>query len=84
MILIRQVFLKHIICHCWYFLEKCFRFQSSVCNGCNTVLIMSFVLSVLLFWIVMTLIIVVLSFKLVKVKLYLLKNADLSEKRGSF
>ena len=26
------------ICHYWYFLEKVFKFQSHVCNGCHHVL----------------------------------------------
>ena len=30
-----------IICHCWYFLDKWFGFQSGVCNGCQNVLMMS-------------------------------------------
>ena len=29
------------ICHCWYFLDKRFRFQLYVCNGCHDVLMMS-------------------------------------------
>ena len=29
------------ICHYWYFLDKGFKFQPDVCNGCNDVLMMS-------------------------------------------
>ena len=28
------------ICHCWYFLDKGFNFQSHVCNGCHDLLMM--------------------------------------------
>ena len=33
------------ICHYWYFLDKGFKFQPNVCNGCHDVLIMSMKLS---------------------------------------
>ena len=33
-----------IICHNWYALDKGFRFQSSVCNGCHNALMMSAIL----------------------------------------
>ena len=29
------------ICHYWYFLDKGFKFQPYVCNGCHDVLMMS-------------------------------------------
>ena len=29
------------ICNYWYFLDKGFKFQSNVCNGCHDVLMMS-------------------------------------------
>ena len=29
------------ICHYWYFLDKGFKFQPDVCNGCHDVLMMS-------------------------------------------
>ena len=29
------------VCHFWYFLDKRFRFQPDVCNGCHDVLMMS-------------------------------------------
>ena len=29
------------ICHCWYFLDKGFKFQPHVCNSCHDVLMMS-------------------------------------------
>ena len=29
------------ICHCWYFLDKGFKFQPSVCDGCHDVLMTS-------------------------------------------
>ena len=32
---------EYIICCYWYFLNNIFKFQSSVCNGCHDVLIMS-------------------------------------------
>ena len=32
---------EYIICHYWYFLEKGFKFQSSVCNGCHVLLFCS-------------------------------------------
>ena len=28
-------------CHYWYFLDKGFKFQSDVCNGCHGILMMS-------------------------------------------
>ena len=34
-----------IICQYWYFLEKGFKFQPDICNGCNDVLMMSVNLS---------------------------------------
>ena len=30
-----------IICHYWYFLDKAFRFQLAVCNGCHDILFTS-------------------------------------------
>ena len=30
-----------ITCHYWYFLDKAFKFQSSICNSCYDVLMMS-------------------------------------------
>ena len=33
------------ICHYWYFLDKGFKFQADVCNGCHDVLMMSMNLS---------------------------------------
>ena len=30
-----------IICYYWYFLDKSFKFQPTVCNGCHNVLMMS-------------------------------------------
>ena len=33
------------ICHCWYFLNKGFKFQSYVCNRCHDLLMMSMNLS---------------------------------------
>ena len=33
------------ICHYWYFLDKCFKFQSYVCNRCYDLLMMSVNLS---------------------------------------
>ena len=33
------------ICHYWYFLNKGFRFQPNVCNGCHDLLMMSMNLS---------------------------------------
>ena len=29
------------ICHYWYFLDKSFKFEPNVCNGCHDLLIMS-------------------------------------------
>ena len=29
---------EYIICHYWYFLDKGFKFQSSVCNRCHVLL----------------------------------------------
>ena len=29
-----------IICHCWYFLDKEFKFELNVCNGCHYLLMM--------------------------------------------
>ena len=36
---------EHDICHYWYFLNKGFKFQSYVCNGCHDLLTMSMNLS---------------------------------------
>ena len=33
------------ICHYWYFLNKRFKFQLNVCNGCHDLLMMSMNLS---------------------------------------
>ena len=33
------------ICHYWYFLDKKFKFQQDVCNGCHDALMMSMNLS---------------------------------------
>ena len=33
------------ICHYWYFLNKGFKFQPNVCNGCHDLLMMSMNLS---------------------------------------
>ena len=33
------------ICHCWYFLDKGFKFQLYVCSGCHDVLMMCMDLS---------------------------------------
>ena len=33
------------ICHYWYFLDKGFKFQRNVCNGCHDLLMMSMNLS---------------------------------------
>ena len=33
------------ICHCWYFLNKRFKFQPHVCNRCHDLLTMSMNLS---------------------------------------
>ena len=37
------------ICHYWYFLDKVFKFQTDVCNGCHDVFMMSMNLRDLLF-----------------------------------
>ena len=29
------------ICHCWYSLNKGFKFQPNICNGCHDLLIIS-------------------------------------------
>ena len=29
------------VCHYWYFLDKGFKFQPNICNGCYDVLLMS-------------------------------------------
>ena len=29
------------VCHLWYFLNKGFKFQPNVCNGCHDLLLMS-------------------------------------------
>ena len=33
------------ICHYWHFLDKDFKFQPNVCNGCHDLLMMSMSLS---------------------------------------
>ena len=45
LILIRQANQKSDIFHCWHFLDKVFKFQPDVCNGCHDVLMMSVKLS---------------------------------------
>ena len=38
------------ICHCWYFLNKRFKFQPNVCNRCHDLLMMPMnLLAILLF-----------------------------------
>ena len=29
------------VCHCWYFLSKCFKIHPNVCNGFHNLLMMS-------------------------------------------
>ena len=46
LMLIRQVNQKKCdICHCWYFLNKPFKFQPNVCSGCHDLSILSMNLS---------------------------------------
>ena len=33
---------EHDICHYWYFLNYCFKFQPKVCNRCHDLLTVSF------------------------------------------
>ena len=43
----KTVDLKSVFfCHCWYFLDKVFKFQPAVCNGCHDVLGMSVILNI--------------------------------------
>ena len=43
LMLIRPLFLRSVLfCHYWYFLDKGFRFQPTVCNGCHDVPMLSF------------------------------------------
>ena len=37
-----------IICHCWYFLDKGFKFQPNICNRCHDVLMMSINIAIIL------------------------------------
>ena len=37
-----------IICHCWYFLNKGFKFQPNICNRCHDVLMMSINIAIIL------------------------------------
>ena len=37
------------VCHYWYFLDKWFKFQPDVCNGCHDVLMISMNLSDIVF-----------------------------------
>ena len=37
------------VCHHWYFLDKCFKFQPDVCSGCHDVLMISMNLSDIVF-----------------------------------
>ena len=37
-----------IICHCWYFLDKRFKFQPNICNRCHDVLMMSINIAIIL------------------------------------
>ena len=39
--LIKQVHQECIICYYWYFLDKMFKCQPDVCNGCHDVLTIS-------------------------------------------
>ena len=45
LMLIKQVNQKSVIFIYWYFLNKVFKFQSNVCNGCHDLLMMSMNLS---------------------------------------
>ena len=40
MLVVRQVHLKSIFCHYWYFLDRGFKFQPSVYNGLHDALVM--------------------------------------------
>ena len=37
-----------IICHCWYFLNKGFKFQPNICNRYHDVLMMSINIAIIL------------------------------------
>ena len=37
------------VCHYWYFLDKWFKFQTDVCNGCHDILMISMNLSDIVF-----------------------------------
>ena len=54
------------ICHHWYFLDKGFDLQIYICNGYHDVLMMTLILTTLLFWTFAGLIIVVLLTELAK------------------
>ena len=45
LMLIRQANQECDICHYWYLLDKGFKFQPHVCNGCHDLLLMSMNLS---------------------------------------
>ena len=56
------------ICHCWYFLNKGFKFQPNLCNGYYELLMISMTLAVLLFSPLKILIIAVLLVELAKIR----------------
>ena len=73
-----------IICHYWQFLDKGFKFQSSVSNGCHDVLIMTIgINSIVILNIHSVCYRCVLVIITKSEAINLLSNADLSEKSRS-
>ena len=56
------------ICHCWYFLNKGFKFQPNLCNGYYELLMISMTLAILPFSPLKILIIAVLLVELAKIR----------------
>ena len=71
------------ICHYWYFLDKGFEFQPSVCNGCHDLLMMPMILSnIALLNIKSADYHRIISVITKSEAISLMQNTDLNEKRG--
>ena len=71
------------ICHYWYFLDKGFKFQPDVCNGCHDILIMSMNLSDIAILNIHSADHRIISGIRKREAVNLLQNIDLNEKSGT-
>ena len=71
------------ICHYWYFLDKGFKFQPDVCNGCHDILIMSMNLSDIAILNIHSADHRIISRIRKREAVNLLQNIDLNEKSGT-